>query len=317
MEEMKAQDTLQEELYLSPSQLILSKFDETDFLLNDNIQFTISRATSPIMITKKWRMDDEFNKGDVTSSGSTVFDTMSGLDSLLKADFSLPMDMVDNFSSDEYMTVSHTPIIANNQYSSFFESNIDTSKSFSFNNVLNETSMTPTTSNNRAEKDTVGTELDSLAEEDYDAITTNASLTKNTISVQKVYNGRGKSISDSRLSTESLRQSFQLPSVKAATRLESHVEKLLTEHCNFQLGYKTWVRDTKKNEREHILDILDQKLNEDIEFLFSVTGKNKKLEKRSIETIVRKCTYAKQQSRLRKERRKAAEKNSKAEPKHV
>lgn len=133
-----------------------------------------------------------------------------------------------------------------------------------------------------------------------------------TIRVQKVYNTKGKSISDSRLSTESLRQSFQLSSATAANKLEEFIEKLLVEHCNFQLGYRTWVRDTEKDEREEILNVLEYQLNNNMDYLFEITGLDKKLEKRSIETIVRKCTYAKQQSRLRKERRKAAQTKTKA-----
>ena len=133
-----------------------------------------------------------------------------------------------------------------------------------------------------------------------------------TIRVQKVFNTKGKSISDSRLSTESLRQSFQLSSATAANKLEEFIEKLLVEHCNFQLGYRTWVRDTEKDEREDILNVLEYQLNNNMDYLYEITGLNKKLEKRSIETIVRKCTYAKQQSRLRKERRKAAQTKTKA-----
>lgn len=134
---------------------------------------------------------------------------------------------------------------------------------------------------------------------------------ENIVKVKKVYNTRGKSISDSRLSTESLRQSFQLSSASAANKLEEYIEKLLVEHCNFQLGYRTWVRDTEKDEREEILKVLEFQLNKNLAYLNEITGIDKKLEKRSIETIVRKCTYAKQQSRLRKERRKAAQVKSK------
>ncbi|GMM41065.1 hypothetical protein DAHU10_019660 [Hanseniaspora uvarum] len=128
-----------------------------------------------------------------------------------------------------------------------------------------------------------------------------------TIRVQKVFNTKGKSISDSRLSTESLRQSFQLSSATAANKLEEFIEKLLVEHCDFKLGYRTWVRDTEKDERDGILNVLEFQLNKNMDYLYEITGLTKKLEKRSIETIVRKCTYAKQQSRLRKERRKAAQ----------
>lgn len=125
--------------------------------------------------------------------------------------------------------------------------------------------------------------------------------------MQKVFNTKGKSISDSRLSTESLRQSFQLSSATAANKLEEFIEKLLVEHCDFKLGYRTWVRDTEKDERDGILNVLEFQLNKNMDYLYEITGLTKKLEKRSIETIVRKCTYAKQQSRLRKERRKAAQ----------
>lgn len=134
---------------------------------------------------------------------------------------------------------------------------------------------------------------------------------QNIVKLKKVYNTKGKSISDSRLSTESLRQSFQLSSATAANKLEEYIEKLLVEHCNFQLGYRTWVRDTEKDEREEILKVLEFQLNRNLDYLYEITGIDKKLEKRSIETIVRKCTYAKQQSRLRKERRKAAQIKSK------
>lgn len=333
IDQQQPQDPYQEEIYLSPSQIFPPRalWDDNDFSLNsNNIQASISRATSPIFITKKWNNDEELNKTAMTSSGgSTVFDAMNGLDGLMELEFneSISMNINTNAIEDEYVTATHTPNINETCYNSLVEPDMffpQISKqlgtvNFKKNNSLKENSMTPITSNVTDDNSSLTKKkeyqlpkADLVAEKKNDVLNENESETNtNSIKVKKVYNNKGKSISDSRLSTESLRQSFQLPSVKAATKLESYVEKLLIEHCNFQLGYKTWVRDTEKDERDHILNILEQRLNDDMEFLSTITGRHKKLEKRSIETIVRKCTYAKQQSRLRKERRKAVEINNK------
>ncbi|XBW38011.1 hypothetical protein QEN19_003596 [Hanseniaspora menglaensis] len=314
-----------EDIYFSPSQLfpqMKALWEDMDPAGSEGHQFTVSRATSPIFITKKWNIEDDFGKKSSTSSGrSTVFDTMSVLDNLMETDFNIPMsiDLIDNVINDESNTVSHTPNMRSNLYETTADLGLFSPKpntEFMLSAVkktssYNENSITPIATNSRTVNNSLWSEYESRDAAPAEQIS-NAEILDiagTTITVQKVYNNKGKSISDSRLSTESLRQTFQLPSVKAATRLEAHVEKLLTENCNFQLGYKTWVRDTQKDEREQILDVLEEKLNEDVDFLISITGRTRKLEKRSIETIVRKCTYAKQQSRLRKERRKAADKS--------
>lgn len=329
--DQQLQDQFQDDMYLSPSQFSPTRalWDDNDFPFNGNMQTSTSRATSPIFITKKWNPNEELSKAALTSSGgSTVFDSMNGLDALMELDFGEPMSAVENAIEDEYITAAHTPSINDTYYKPLIDSNVFSPQltkqlsisNFKKSNIIEESSMTPITSNSVAGNSVLSKVKSIKGVEDCDSIYNNISIggvTANTIKVKKVYNNKGKSISDSRLSTESLRQSFQLPSAKAATRLEAHVEKLLTDHCNFQLGYKTWVRDTEKDERDHILNILEQKLNEDMDFLSGITGKTKKIEKRSIETIVRKCTYAKQQSRLRKERRKAVDMSNKLVDKKV
>ncbi|CAI8507616.1 unnamed protein product [Hanseniaspora opuntiae] len=241
----------------------------------------LSRETSPIYITQEMH-DVNLMKQDtlkpftqigLNSSGTTVMGDYDSLDDILNY----------NFTKDSE-TLNQTPV--NNEATSIAPSDL---------------------MNDAFDVQTQDLKSKSLS------LVTAAEMqgNENIVKVKKVYNTRGKSISDSRLSTESLRQSFQLSSASAANKLEEYIEKLLVEHCNFQLGYRTWVRDTEKDEREEILKVLEFQLNKNLAYLNEITGIDKKLEKRSIETIVRKCTYAKQQSRLRKERRKAAQVKSK------
>lgn len=297
----------------------------------------LSRETSPIYITQgmqdvnlmKQDALKPFTQIELSSSGTTVMGNYDSIDDILTY----------NFTKDNE-TLNQTPI--NNEATSIAPSDLMNgafdvqtqdlkSKSLSLATTVemqgspNELSFEDDILNDNLLKISLDIEQSVFKNDHVDtkkkiikrpkkyktkSKTDDEVQDENTVKVKKVYNTKGKSISDSRLSTESLRQSFQLSSASAANKLEEYIEKLLVEHCNFQLGYRTWVRDTEKDEREEILKVLEFQLNKNLDYLCEITGIDKKLEKRSIETIVRKCTYAKQQSRLRKERRKAAQMKS-------
>ncbi|KAL6935633.1 uncharacterized protein HGUI_02478 [Hanseniaspora guilliermondii] len=299
----------------------------------------ISRETSPMYITQDMQNVTmmaydtlkPFKEFELNSSGTTVMSNHESIDEML------------NYNFTESETLNQTP---NNEATSIAPSDLMNdahtqdlhSKSLSLATTVEQESPNGISfEDDLLSDDLLKISLDieqSLFEEPH--LDTNKKKLKrpkrkncktknksqevqdeNTIKVKKVYNTRGKSISDSRLSTESLRQSFQLSSASAANKLEEYIESLLVEHCNFQLGYRTWVRDTEKDEREKILNTLEFQLNKNVDYLKEITGIDKKLKKRSIETIVRKCTYAKQQSRLRKERRKIAQMKSKLAKEHL
>ncbi|KAH3903143.1 uncharacterized protein SCDLUD_000756 [Saccharomycodes ludwigii] len=106
-------------------------------------------------------------------------------------------------------------------------------------------------------------------------------------------NGAFKKVSDSRLSAEGLAQVLKLKSAEEARNREKIILNILEKDLHFPLGYKTWVRDTTKEERDFILSGLHSKL----QLIYP------EYDKPIIETVIRRATYYMMQSRLRRERR--------------
>lgn len=67
---------------------------------------------------------------------------------------------------------------------------------------------------------------------------------------------------------------------------------LLLERHGFEVGEKTWIRDTEESQRRAILDSI-----------YTETFKNYGYSKRLLEAIIRRGTYARMQSNLRRRRR--------------
>ncbi|ODV62219.1 uncharacterized protein ASCRUDRAFT_69042 [Ascoidea rubescens DSM 1968] len=115
---------------------------------------------------------------------------------------------------------------------------------------------------------------------------------KNCITREKL----GKRQSDSRLSLPALAKILNLENnQEEAGKREKYILSILKNDIGFQLGNKTWVRDTPLQERERILDELYHKVK-------SVYDYDKEL----LEVIVRRASYYMMQGRLRRERRAAA-----------
>ncbi|AET41258.1 uncharacterized protein Ecym_7438 [Eremothecium cymbalariae DBVPG len=105
-----------------------------------------------------------------------------------------------------------------------------------------------------------------------------------------------KKVSDSRLSAQGLAEVLKLASAEEALRRERFVLDILENELHYPLGYKTWVRDTSKEYRSQLLDLLHER----------VKVKYPEYDKPVLETIIRRATYYMMQSRLRRERRAKA-----------
>ncbi|GMM58383.1 hypothetical protein DAKH74_050000 [Maudiozyma humilis] len=102
-----------------------------------------------------------------------------------------------------------------------------------------------------------------------------------------------KKVSDSRLSAQGLAQVLHLKSPEEALEREKYILDIFERELHYPLGYKTWIRDTKKQERIDLIDQLYQK----------VKVKYPDYNHEILETIIRRATYYMMQSRLRRERR--------------
>ncbi|KAL6942160.1 hypothetical protein ACO0QE_003326 [Hanseniaspora vineae] len=132
---------------------------------------------------------------------------------------------------------------------------------------------------------------------DNDKTSTNSSISPASLSLIRtvghaVYT-KDKKISDSRLSAEALARVLNLQSADEAREIEKFVLECLSQRCGFPLGYKTWVRDTTKTEREVILNKL----------YLMVKPQYPQYSIEILEKIIRRATYYMMQSRLRRERR--------------
>ena len=107
---------------------------------------------------------------------------------------------------------------------------------------------------------------------------------------------KDKKISDSRLSAEALARVLNLQSADEAREIEKFVLECLSQKCGFPLGYKTWVRDTTKSERDVILGKL----------YLMIKPRYPQYSIEILEKIIRRATYYMMQSRLRRERRAKA-----------
>ncbi|CDK24394.1 unnamed protein product [Kuraishia capsulata CBS 1993] len=104
-----------------------------------------------------------------------------------------------------------------------------------------------------------------------------------------------KRISDSRLSLPELAKILNLQDDhKETAKREREVLKVLKEELGFQLGQKTWIRDTPVAERNLLITQLRDICEERFHYGYS---------KEILETIVRRASYYMMQGRLRRERR--------------
>ncbi|CAL9735272.1 hypothetical protein MOSE0_H02014 [Monosporozyma servazzii] len=105
----------------------------------------------------------------------------------------------------------------------------------------------------------------------------------------------GKKIADSRLSVAALAEVLNLKSPDEALAIEKYILDIFEHELHYPLGYKTWIRDTPRDEREELIDELYQKTKD----------KYPAYDKSILETIIRRSTYFMMQSRLRKERKRS------------
>lgn len=105
-----------------------------------------------------------------------------------------------------------------------------------------------------------------------------------------------KKVSDSRLSVQGLTEVLKLNSTEEALRRERFILNIFENKLHYPLGYKTWVRDTPKNERSRLLSLLYEQ----------VKLKYPEYDKCVLEVIIKRATYYMMQSRLRRERRAKA-----------
>ena len=102
-----------------------------------------------------------------------------------------------------------------------------------------------------------------------------------------------KKVSDSRLSAQGLAQVLHLDSPEEALQREKYILQIFEEDLHYPLGYKTWIRDTEKEERTELINELYDR----------VKGRYPDYNHEILETIIRRATYYMMQSRLRRERR--------------
>ncbi|KAG0670528.1 hypothetical protein C6P45_002270 [Maudiozyma exigua] len=102
-----------------------------------------------------------------------------------------------------------------------------------------------------------------------------------------------KKVSDSRLSAQGLAQVLHLDSPEEALQREKYILQIFEEDLHYPLGYKTWIRDTEKEERTELINELYDR----------VKGRYPDYNQEILETIIRRATYYMMQSRLRRERR--------------
>ena len=102
-----------------------------------------------------------------------------------------------------------------------------------------------------------------------------------------------KKVSDSRLSAQGLAQVLHLKSPEEALEREKYILDIFETELHYPLGYKTWIRDTEKQERINLIDQLYLKIKD----------KYPDYNHEILETIIRRATYYMMQSRLRRERR--------------
>ncbi|KAL6450917.1 hypothetical protein SBY92_001166 [Candida maltosa Xu316] len=82
-------------------------------------------------------------------------------------------------------------------------------------------------------------------------------------------------------------------SIQLTKMIESNVLEIFANHCEFQLGYQTWIRDTTKEERTNLIDQL-------YSYTYNIYPE---IDRFKLEVIVRRGSYSLMQSRLRRERR--------------
>lgn len=111
-------------------------------------------------------------------------------------------------------------------------------------------------------------------------------------------NQNNKKISDSRLSAHGLAEVLLLDSPEEALKRERYILDIFENELHYPLGYKTWVRDTSKDQRVDLISKLHSMVKEkhpEYDYDFA-----------TLETIIRRATYYMMQSRLRRERRARA-----------
>ena len=82
-------------------------------------------------------------------------------------------------------------------------------------------------------------------------------------------------------------------SIELTREIEGNILELFSFYCGFELGYKTWIRDTKKSTRTVLLERLHR-----LTLVFYP-----EICMQTLGVIIRRGTYSIMQSRLRKERR--------------
>lgn len=117
-----------------------------------------------------------------------------------------------------------------------------------------------------------------------------------SVSSGSMYGGERR-ISDSRLSLQDLSKVLDLEHDQRETaNRESQILKILKDELGFELGLRTWVRDTKSDEREKLIGALFAIVQERYNYGYS---------KDILEKVVRRASYYMMQGRLRRERRHA------------
>lgn len=99
----------------------------------------------------------------------------------------------------------------------------------------------------------------------------------------------------SRINIRELSQILELDNfdITLTQDLEYNVLNVFRHYCNFRLGYKTWIRDTTKAERNELISRLHS----------YISTWYPELTKFKLEVIIRRGSYSLMQRRLRKERR--------------
>ena len=113
--------------------------------------------------------------------------------------------------------------------------------------------------------------------------------------ISKLQNSKtGKKIADSRLSVAALAEVLKVNSLDEALATERYILDIFENELQYPLGYKTWIRDTPKCERERLINQLYERTKHKYPYY----------DKSILETIIRRSTYSMMQSRLRKERKR-------------
>lgn len=99
----------------------------------------------------------------------------------------------------------------------------------------------------------------------------------------------------SRINIRELSQILELDNfnINLTQDIEYNVLNVFRHYCNFRLGYKTWIRDTTKAERNELISRLHS----------YISTWYPELTKFKLEVIIRRGSYSLMQRRLRKERR--------------